>query len=259
MGYKRIVTYILESEHGSSVKSANYVRLWDTKGGSWNRTSRKRVDKHPTEPKVCYGVVLEYDINEIRKAIDAEFVLNQNTEDYFFRALRLNQNLNNIDYIKQPMIVSLIDIDSKIPNLALMKLSAYHKSIGDTVGFGLPNADKTYISCVFPQNASKARGIAKMFDSKKTIIGGTGIDYSVKLPREIEYIKPDYSLYTVCSKCGHCVGFEEGISKAVKKPLDSPDCYGAFDYLHPTRCDGCQYIGPCQGMTRHIRREQDGE
>jgi len=42
------------------------------------------------------------------------------------------------DYKLQPlqgrmnrMRIDLIDFDGKIPNLALMKLSAYHKSIGD--------------------------------------------------------------------------------------------------------------------------------
>ncbi|WP_172618634.1 hypothetical protein [Candidatus Methanomassiliicoccus intestinalis] len=35
------------------------------------------------------------------------------------------------------MNVLLIDADSKIPNLALMKLSAYHKALGDDVGFSI--------------------------------------------------------------------------------------------------------------------------
>lgn len=39
------------------------------------------------------------------------------------------------------MRISLIDVDSKIPNLALMKISAYHKQKGDTVGFNLRNPD----------------------------------------------------------------------------------------------------------------------
>ena len=33
-------------------------------------------------------------------------------------------------------MIGLIDVDSKIPNLALMKLSTYYKSIGETVEFG---------------------------------------------------------------------------------------------------------------------------
>lgn len=32
-------------------------------------------------------------------------------------------------------MIGLIDVDSKIPNLALMKLSTYYKSIGETVEF----------------------------------------------------------------------------------------------------------------------------
>ena len=40
--------------------------------------------------------------------------------------------------------ILLIDVDSKIPNLALMKISAYHKSIGDAVGFNVEDPDKIY-------------------------------------------------------------------------------------------------------------------
>ncbi len=35
--------------------------------------------------------------------------------------------------------ILLINVDSKIPNLALMKLSTYHNSIGDKVGFNTSN------------------------------------------------------------------------------------------------------------------------
>ena len=51
MGYEKVITYILESESGQSLKASgwHYVRM--TAGGSWNSKSRLRVDKHPTEPK----------------------------------------------------------------------------------------------------------------------------------------------------------------------------------------------------------------
>lgn len=51
MGYKRIVTYILESESGHSLKSASWKYVKNTSGGKWSRPSRERKDKHPIEPK----------------------------------------------------------------------------------------------------------------------------------------------------------------------------------------------------------------
>ncbi len=51
LGYRRLVTYILDSEHGKSLKAAGWVATAVTQGGSWNRPSRGRVDKAPTCPK----------------------------------------------------------------------------------------------------------------------------------------------------------------------------------------------------------------
>lgn len=93
------------------------------------------------------------------------------------------------------MRVLLIDIDSKIPNLALMQLSAWHKSLGDEVGFDVSNPDRVYISCVFNKNAGKARGIATLYPDAEVILGGTGIDLHAKIPEPAWKIKPDYQLY----------------------------------------------------------------
>jgi hypothetical protein len=51
MGYRRIVTYILESETGTSLRASGWEKDLKSAGGSWSRPSRKRDDKHPTEPK----------------------------------------------------------------------------------------------------------------------------------------------------------------------------------------------------------------
>ena len=91
------------------------------------------------------------------------------------------------------MRISLIDVDGKIPNLALMKLSAYHKSKGDTVGFNITDPNKVYISCIFKKNRSQALGLSKMFNCD-VVFGGSGINYN-KLPDEIEHTMPDYDLY----------------------------------------------------------------
>lgn len=55
MGYRRIVTYILDSETGASLKAAGWQLEAHSGGGSWSRESRGRTDKHPTEPKRRYG------------------------------------------------------------------------------------------------------------------------------------------------------------------------------------------------------------
>lgn len=91
--------------------------------------------------------------------------------------------------------ILLVDIDSKIPNLALMKISAWHKAQGDKTGFDIQNPDKVYISCVFTKNAEQARGVATYYPKAEIDIGGSGISLTKSLPGEIERIKPDYDLY----------------------------------------------------------------
>lgn len=94
------------------------------------------------------------------------------------------------------MKVLLIDADSRMPNLALMKISGFKKSLGDQVYFEKPcNPDEVWISCVFTWNKSKALGIAKMFSGKNVFLGGSGVDLQSKLPDEIEHTCPDYDLY----------------------------------------------------------------
>jgi hypothetical protein len=56
MGYKRLVTYTLDTEHGSSLKASNWKLVGEAGGGSWNSKSRPRVDKHPTQGKMLWEV-----------------------------------------------------------------------------------------------------------------------------------------------------------------------------------------------------------
>jgi len=91
--------------------------------------------------------------------------------------------------------VQLIDVDSKIPNLALMKISAYHKSIGDKVGFHISDHNIVYASIVFSKNSWKGNGIKKMYPNAKVFVGGSGYDLKSKLPDKIEKMFPDYDLY----------------------------------------------------------------
>ena len=54
MGYRRLITYTLPSESGVSLRAAGYRVLHQTRGQTWSRPSRARVDKHPTGPKLLW-------------------------------------------------------------------------------------------------------------------------------------------------------------------------------------------------------------
>lgn len=102
------------------------------------------------------------------------------------------------------MKVLLIDTDSTIPNLALMKISAYEKSQGNQVGFNIADPDKVYCSIIFDWNRHKADGLKFLYPNAIIDIGGSGYDLKKKLPPEIDSIAPDYSLYP---NCDHDLGF----------------------------------------------------
>jgi tRNA A37 N6-isopentenylltransferase MiaA len=51
MGYKRLITYTLDSEPGGSLRAAGFRLVAQCAGGSWSRRERPRVDKHPTQGK----------------------------------------------------------------------------------------------------------------------------------------------------------------------------------------------------------------
>lgn len=99
------------------------------------------------------------------------------------------------------MLVGLVDVDGhNFPNLALMKISAWHKARGDTVEWCLPLAhyDIVYQSKVFDNTYSP--DIEWIPDADQIIKGGTGYGLDNKLPDEIEHIYPDYSLYPDLTK-----------------------------------------------------------
>ena len=59
VGYRRLLTYTLESEPGTSLRATGFREIGRTKGGSWSRPSRKRTDKHPTGPKKKWELTSE--------------------------------------------------------------------------------------------------------------------------------------------------------------------------------------------------------
>jgi len=143
----------------------------------------------------------------------------------------------------------LVDVDSKIPNLALMKISQFLKSKGESMDFrrletkdgntngSLPydqEYDTVWISCVFTWNRWAVRLVEKVIKANRFEKGGSGYDLKVKLPDEIESLQPDYSLYGddraigfvlrgCIRKCDFClVSQKEGkITENVFRPVES--------------------------------------
>jgi hypothetical protein len=92
------------------------------------------------------------------------------------------------------MKIGLIAADGhNFPNLALMKIAAFHKRQGDTVEWVnyFERYDKVYISKVFTFTPD----ITTVIQAGEIERGGTGYDIRKKLPEEIDRLQPDYSIY----------------------------------------------------------------
>ena len=126
------------------------------------------------------------------------------------------------------MKIGLIDVDShNFPNLALMKISTWHKDLGDYVEFlksGEPY-DKVYMSKIFTESKEPDYVI----NCKDIVKGGSGYDLDNKLPYEIEHSCPDYTLYPQydfalgvltrgCPRCNHtfCITPKKDGTQSVK-------------------------------------------
>ncbi|MFZ3132697.1 MAG: hypothetical protein WA125_16750 [Desulfosporosinus sp.] len=99
------------------------------------------------------------------------------------------------------MRIGLVNVDSKIPNLALMKLSAWHKAQGDEVKVFDPlfdRPDRIYSSKVFKDTDK----YGYFHPNCEVFQGGSGYDIDIKLPDYIETMCPDYSLYGINSAMG---------------------------------------------------------
>lgn len=112
------------------------------------------------------------------------------------------------------MKIGLIDVDGRnFPNIALMKISAWHKAQGDEVdwynGLFSRHYDKVYLSKVFSNTLDYEYPI----DADEVIRGGSGYcitmengrevfhkDKDLPLRHEIEHSYPDYSLYPKLTK-----------------------------------------------------------
>lgn len=95
----------------------------------------------------------------------------------------------------ESMNIGLIAVDSTYPNLALMKLSAYHKARGDRVEWynGLTHYDMAYMAKVF----SFTPDYQYYINADQVERGGTGYSLTKVLPVEVDLLQPDYSLYGI--------------------------------------------------------------
>ena len=96
------------------------------------------------------------------------------------------------------MRVGLVDCDShNFPNLPLMKISSYHKKLGNIVEFADLGTyyDVLYVSKIFTESKEP-----ELPDYGVMFWGGSGYDLENQLPEEIEHCYPDYSLYPKLTK-----------------------------------------------------------
>ncbi len=118
------------------------------------------------------------------------------------------------------MKILIINIDSKLPNIALKKIEKYHIDRGDEVILDLPiyktMADKIYVSCIFDWNRWQCEEW-ELWDAE---IGGSGYDLKKELDTEIEKIEVKINIgFTTrgcIRKCPFCIVPEkEGKIRAV--------------------------------------------
>ncbi|MDP2646198.1 MAG: hypothetical protein Q8P24_14755, partial [Desulfobacterales bacterium] len=99
--------------------------------------------------------------------------------------------------------ILLVDVDGRIPNVALMKLSAFYRREGYRTQlvrgdrWDVDAAEQVYASCVF-NCASSLRRVRKLREifGDDLKIGGSGLDLKLRLPAEIEELPADFSLYS---------------------------------------------------------------
>lgn len=124
------------------------------------------------------------------------------------------------------MKVGLLAVDSRYPNLALMKLSAWHRVQGDTAEWYSPFSryDRVYMAKVFTFTPDYPYYVY----ADETVKGGTGYDIRKTLPEEADRTQPDYSLYP---------------------QIDGKTAYGFLTRGCPNRCKWC-CVPEKEGKTR---------
>lgn len=125
------------------------------------------------------------------------------------------------------MKILLFQLDGALPNLALMRLAAYHRALGDEVELrrGLNparpmeylslSADRVYASCIFERTRPIAEFLRTMYP--QVILGGTGVDGSTGNPPlsptttvNLEQMGiPEATDYSIYPEFPHSIGFTQ--------------------------------------------------
>lgn len=119
------------------------------------------------------------------------------------------------------MRIGLIDVDGHgkkkkwgatiYPNIALCKIARYHKTIGDNVEWAKPKREIVQTNLFYHVDAPTKNEYHRIYASKiftfspdfnpsrydthEFVFGGTGYDIKSLLPKEIDNMQPDYSIY----------------------------------------------------------------
>jgi hypothetical protein len=64
LGYRRLVTYTLDTEPGTSLRAAGWRVVAEVRGRSWHTPTRPRVDKHPLQGKLRWEMTDEGDLSK---------------------------------------------------------------------------------------------------------------------------------------------------------------------------------------------------
>lgn len=114
------------------------------------------------------------------------------------------------------MKIGLLAVDSRYPNLALMKIAKWHKLRADIVEWydGMSRYDKVYAAKVFTFTPDYGYYINAGCVER----GGTGYDIHKTLPIEIDRMQPDYSIY---------------------QQIDGKTAYGFLTRGCPNKCRWC--------------------
>lgn len=165
------------------------------------------------------------------------------------------------------MKIGLLDVDShNFPNLPLMKLSAYHKSLGDEVEMwraDAPKYDIVYASKIFTFTQ-----MPEVRNAEKLVCGGSGFDLQNKLPDIVEHQYPDYSLYPQydfavgfltrgCPRRNHtfCVTPQKDGCRSVKV-ADLSEFWGGAEGHYSARPEHTGLQGPRGSVTAAYRQRR---
>jgi len=136
--------------------------------------------------------------------------------------------------------VRLIQLDGKLPNIALMKLAAHHKALGDEISFTRVQAargigsltakhvwgspDITYASMIFEKTKPLADQL--LLFNPKVIIGGSGWNEKIKLSDVgVTTLDQDYSMYPEWTQS---IGFSQRGCRLACKFCKVPTMEGKF-------------------------------